>query len=226
MRDNFNNIWEALLKAAVLENTYHQMMDYPSIEKINEMELPRHYEMKMRKVIRHYQNKTKLKKLMKSAGRVASWLLVVVGIVFLFLLQFDEVRASCKNVVMKVYERFIQYDFKSSVSDKDIIEVGFVPEGYELESEEFKSDGMDIMYKNNLEDTVRISFFKDNRTIYLDNEHYLIRDVQINNLKGEFFEAQSESFKNYIIWSTQNGCVYIASSLDFDTMIKIAENIK
>lgn len=153
-------------------------------------------------------------------------LLVAAGIMFTILLQFDEVRASCKNVVIQIYERFIQYDFNSSDGDKEIIEVGFVPEGYKLECEEIKSDGMNIVYKNNMEDTIRISFFKDNRTIYLDNEHYLISDVQFNNLKGEFSEAQSEGFKNYVTWSTENGCVYIASCLDFDTMIKIAENIK
>lgn len=54
-------------------------------------------------------------------------LLVAAGIMFTILLQFDEVRASCKNVVIQIYERFIQYDFNSSDGDKEIIEVGFVP---------------------------------------------------------------------------------------------------
>lgn len=196
MKDNFNDIWEAMLKAAVLENSYNLVKDYPSVEEINKMKLPRQYEMKMHKVIRHYQKKIKVTKFIKYAGRVASLLLVAAGIMFTILLQFDEVRASCKNVVIQIYERFIQYDFNSSDGDKEIIEVGFVPEGYKLECEEIKSDGMNIVYKNNMEDTIRISFFKDNRTIYLDNEHYLISDVQFNNLKGEFFEAQSEGFKN------------------------------
>ncbi len=55
MKDNFNDIWEAMLKAAVLENSYNLVKDYPSVEEINKMKLPRQYEMKMHKVIRHYQ---------------------------------------------------------------------------------------------------------------------------------------------------------------------------
>lgn len=58
MKDNFNDIWEAMLKAAVLENSYNLVKDYPSVEEINKMKLPRQYEMKMHKVIRHYQKKT------------------------------------------------------------------------------------------------------------------------------------------------------------------------
>ena len=57
MQDDFNDIWEAMLKAAVLENTYNQMKDYPSIEEIDEIGLPMQYDMKMRKVIRHCRTK-------------------------------------------------------------------------------------------------------------------------------------------------------------------------
>lgn len=31
MKDNFNDIWEAMLKAAVLENSYNLVKDYPSV---------------------------------------------------------------------------------------------------------------------------------------------------------------------------------------------------
>lgn len=65
MKDNFNDIWEAMLKAAVLENSYNLVKDYSSVEEINKMKLPRQYEMKMHKVIRHYQKKNKSNKIHK-----------------------------------------------------------------------------------------------------------------------------------------------------------------
>ena len=65
MKDNFNDIWEAMLKAAVLENSYNLVKDYPSVEEINKMKLPRQYEMKMHKVIRHYQKNLRVKSSIK-----------------------------------------------------------------------------------------------------------------------------------------------------------------
>lgn len=226
MQNSFNDIWEAMLKTAVLENSYNKIKDYPPLEEINKIELPRQYDAKMIQVIRHYQNKTKFRKFVKYSCKVASLLLVVVGIAFIILLQFDEVRASCRNVVTKIYERFIQYDFKELDGNGKNFDIGYVPEGYHLEIAELNGDGKNLVYINDLGNQIEIAFFKNNRTINIDNEQYQIGKIQVDDVFGEFYEAQLYGFENYIIWSNKKGYFYIASSLDKDTMKKIAENIK
>ena len=226
MQNSFNDIWEAMLKTAVVENSYNKIKDYLPLEDINKLELPRHYDAKMIQVIRHYQNKIKFRKFIKYFCKVASLLLVVVGIAFIILLQFDEVRASCKSVVTEIYERFIQYDFKELDGNEEGFDIGYVPEGYHLEITELNGDGKNLVYINDLGNQIEIAFFKKNRTINIDNEQYQISRIQVDDVFGEFYEAQLCGFENYIIWSNKKGYFYIASSLDKDTMKKIAENIK
>lgn len=226
MQDNFEDIWDAMIKTAVIKNSYDEIKDYPPIKVINQMEIPRQYKVKMEKVVRQYQKQVKIRKIAKHVWRVASLLLVVMGIAFIFALQFDVVRASCKNVVKQIYEKFVQYDFKSLDNSENPFEVGFVPEEYSLEVKESNNDGMNITYKDNSGNMIKIFYFNNNRTIYLDNEHYRISDIQINNVAGEVYEADTPDFDNYIIWRTDKGCFYITSRMDISTMRKIAESIK
>ncbi len=37
MQNSFNDIWEAMLKTAVLENSYNKIKDYPPLEEINNL---------------------------------------------------------------------------------------------------------------------------------------------------------------------------------------------
>ncbi|MDE7322420.1 MAG: DUF4367 domain-containing protein [Lachnospiraceae bacterium] len=226
MQDKFDGIWDAVLKAAVVENSYNEIKDYPSREVINQIEVPEQYDRKMNRVIRHYRQLTKMRKLANYAWRASSLLLVVAGTVFLILLQFDEVRASCKNVIVHIYETFVQYDFQSLNDSRKNFEIGFVPEGYSLEKTESNKDGMNMIYKDSLGNEIEIGYFSDNRTIYLDNEHYQISDIQINSVYGKYFESELSNFDHYIAWSTEEGSFYIASMLDKATMKKIAENVK
>ena len=50
MYNNLNDeIWESLLKAAVEENCLNQIKDYPPIDEINKIILPKHYDLIMRR---------------------------------------------------------------------------------------------------------------------------------------------------------------------------------
>ena len=52
MYNNLNDeIWESLLKAAVEENCLNQIKDYPPIDEINKIILPKHYDLIMRRLI-------------------------------------------------------------------------------------------------------------------------------------------------------------------------------
>lgn len=93
MYNNLNDeIWESLLKAAVEENCLNQIKDYPPIDEINKIILPKHYDLIMRRLIKRYRFQSKAKAILKSSRKVASWIIIAMGISFALLLQSDEVR--------------------------------------------------------------------------------------------------------------------------------------
>lgn len=63
-------------------------------------------------------------------------------------------------------------------------------------------------------------------TSLIDNEHYSILHVKINNVEGTFFESQDNRFMNILIWDTTNNYFKLKSTLGMNEMIKIAENLK
>ena len=60
----------------------------------------------------------------------------------------------------------------------------------------------------------------------LDNEHHAITDVTINGSPGQYFSATDEKSQNMLIWYNDKGFFIIATYLDKDEILKIAENIK
>ena len=57
-------------------------------------------------------------------------------------------------------------------------------------------------------------------------EKHTVRYVQINNDKGQFFEANDKISNNYLVWHTDRGSFVLSACLEQQQMIKIAENIK
>lgn len=224
--DNHNEIWEVLLKTAVIENSYHEVEKYPSVDELNNIQLPARYDRKMRNLLKRCAYHKKLKSFLRYAWKAAVFSFAVLGIVFVIFMQFDEVRAACQNVITYVYEEFFQFDFISSKDDEGSLELGFVPEGFVLEEMETDERGTYILYKDDFGCSIEVACFANSRTFYMDNEQYIVSDIRINNVYGMLFESKVDGFDNHVIWNTEKGYYYIVSSLDKDTLLKIAENIK
>jgi len=83
-----------------------------------------------------------------------------------------------------------------------------------------------LTYINDSKDIIKVLVNFQNSTTYVDNEHYIMTDIQINGYSGKFFESTDTNFQNRITWHTEQGDFILSSSLEKDVMIKIAENIK
>lgn len=81
-REFEQDIWEIILKAAVVENSLNESKKYPSIEEINRIELPKHYDVKMRNLIKHYVYRKKLSNAFNVGRKIASIAIIIMGISF------------------------------------------------------------------------------------------------------------------------------------------------
>lgn len=227
MYNNLNDeIWESLLKAAVEENCLNQIKDYPPIDEINKIILPKHYDLIMRRLIKRYRFQSKAKAILKSSRKVASWIIIAMGISFALLLQSDEVRAACRNVITYVYEKYIRFDYEPTSNNEAVpVEFGFLPEGFHMAQSFSNEREAYVKFENDIGETIKLSYYFQNRTPQVDNEHYLISEISIGHYSGTFFESQNSAYDNCIVWNTENRYYFLQSSLDKDILIKIAENI-
>lgn len=169
-----DEIWESLLKAAVIENIQNELKDYPSEQEINRIVLPKHYEKRMRKILKHCRYRKNVKLSLRYGKKIASVILVVMGISFTLLLSFDEVRAACQKVIIEIYDRYIRYSYTTDLSlDTTPINLGYVPTGYSMVDASFSGIDNYIVYQNIYGDSIKLNYDTKKFSILIDNEHYI-----------------------------------------------------
>lgn len=228
MRNEFEDeLWEACLKTAVLENSLHEISGYPSEKELRKIILPEHYDKRMRRLIRNHCRRRDIAQSLRYGKKIASIVILIMGISFAALLSFDEVRAACRHVIVQIYERYVQFDFAAKDSGTaDDVECTYLPEGYFLSDSTKNEYEVYLTYTNTPGDTIELHVFFQNSRTYIDNEHHIMSDVPINGNEGKFFDATDPRFDNLLVWHTDQGAFHLSSTLEKDVMIKIAENVK
>ena len=93
INDFENEIWESLLRAAVIKNSLDELEDYPS-EEIEKTVLPDHYDQKIRRLIQRLYYKNAVRASFFYVRKIAALLFILMGISFVFLLHFQYVKAA------------------------------------------------------------------------------------------------------------------------------------
>lgn len=226
-QDLEDEIWESLLKAAVIENSQNETRDYPSEQEINRISLPAHYELRMRKFLKHYRYRKNVELSLRYGKKIASVIFLIMGISFSLLLSFNEVRAACQKVIIEIYDRYIRYSYTSDLSLEDSpVSFGYVPTGYSMVEASFNGIDNYIIYQNIYGNSIVLEINVQKFSVFIDNEHYSTSEELICNNKGTFFESDDNDFLNILIWNTENGYFQLRSALEKEEMIKIAENLK
>lgn len=222
-----NELWEALVKTAVIQYSNEENSSIPTEEELKILELPENYERRLNNFIKHYSKRKNWKSLLYYSRKIASIILIIIGITFTGLLQFEEIRAACLNVFIEIHDKYMQIDFIPSASESESTSrLRNLPDGFHLA--EFTADEYQNYwrYENYSNDIIELYIFKQEYTIYLDNEHYNVSDIQINHYNGKFFESNNSNFMNYVTWNTDTEYFSLSSSMDKNFLIKLAENIK
>lgn len=225
-KDYQRDIWEAALKAAVIESCMDELKDYPSDEELNKLVLPKRYDAKMRRFIGGCRYRAMFMPVFKATRKIAAAFLIILGLGFGILLPFKEVRAACQNVIIREYIKYIEFRINSQeVMNDATVQMGYVPEGYSLIQNNSDEWGQTIQYENASGDKIELRCFTQNYTQQIDHEHYNIYDIQMDDVPGKLFESQEKSFVNYLTWNMENYYFVLSSSLGRDEMVKIAENL-
>ena len=177
-QDLEDEIWESLLKAAVIENSQNEIKDYPPEQEISRIVLPEHYELRMRRILKYCRYRNHIKLSLRYGKKIASVIFLIMGVSFSLFLSFDEVRAACEAVIIEIYDRYIRYSYTSDLSlENTPISFGYVPEGYSMVEASFNGIDSFITYQNAHDDSIMLGFDVQKFTVLIDNEHYTISNV-------------------------------------------------
>ena len=226
MKSEWNDEWfEVLLKAAVIQNSLNEIEQYPPQEEIDKLQISDACDYKIRKMIKRFCCRQRFSKAWRIMKKTVAVIFITVGISFIALLQFKEVRAACYDILVRITSKYIQFDYNASDEELEPISIGYIPEGF-CKVKEFNDINMYyIAYENEKGERLSLDCYKSGSSS-LDNEHHVITDVTINGSPGQYFSTTDERFQNMLIWYNDKGFFTIVTSLDKDEILKIAENVK
>lgn len=220
-----DELFESLLKAAVIENALEEMDEWIDDETIvKEIEVPKSYDDRVIKTYHKIVKKQTIKKWNNYSKKIAIIFLVVVSGIFGLLLQSDKVRAACYQVIVEFCDKYVGFDFNSFSESPKKITVGYIPEGYveiENNTDDFRTS---IIYQNQWKNEIELKYFFRSPNVTIDNEHYIITTYE-NDTKY-FFSSQDANFPNILLWYDDTGCYMLQAHLEKEELFKIEKNIK
>ena len=227
------NVFDALLKTAFEEYSRAELDKLPSDAELRAMYPPqRELPKKLRRLEKRYARREPA--VLFYFKRVCVILLVTLVAGTAILSTQPSVRAAITNTVVNWFEKYVEIIFVDNSLEGETeletfktekLQVGYIPEGYELTDEE---DDTFINYKvyYNGSNSLCIDLYESDGTAPgYDTEHFECEEGYINGLRAYYFKG-IDHFYNMIIFGNSEYFVSIAGELEFDEMVKVAENIK
>ena len=171
--------------------------------------------------LRRIRNSAGRRERISAAGRVFSQL-------FGGLLTQPEVSAAVGNVFRSIFPTHDSYSFStgSDVEFNKNIQLGYVPEGYELRSVYYSESDVALTYEATNDTYLYFEYgLGSNSQISYDNERHELIEINDNNTVYYFYKAAKADSESTLIWY-QSGYYYsIDAQISQDEFIKIAESI-
>lgn len=218
---------DELLQAAAWKVQNAMLNSFPE----DDSELPEPsvaFEKKMEQLVRQFKNREQRRKFLQCAA--ACFLAILVGLSGWLALD-TEARASVSRWIRefsenKVFYRFFAVDDSSKISTDYFPQ--WIPEGYKIEKIQQGYSQKTILYSNGEN---QITFICNISDIGAENiiigEDFQLKEVQIGDYSGDFYEEASKKEPNGLIWVDIEAEVVfsIFGNLDEDAMLQIAESV-
>ena len=188
------------------------------------------FKKKMEKTIRYEKSRHFWKKLSKSGRKVAIFALVILGFTLTATVSVQAYRLKFFETIKRVFDDSYRYTYKETTTNNDegLVEckLGYIPEGYELETESGIAIVHTWIYENaeNSQIVIDQHLVTDSLDISFDSEYDSeeVFEIDENTLKIYWYkDGTSYAYYEY------GNCVIVMviDDLSSDEIVKIAENI-
>ena len=220
------------LKAALQEAYFMELEEMPSEEMLSEddtLTFSSAFERKMKKLIRKADHPIRH----RIAQAAACLLLVALLSGCTVLAISPEARAAFVGWVREVSEGWFVYRYTGedqSAPENVVYCPTWVPDEYKLTTEPKAGTHSIAIYENPEGDIIIFNCSMNTESINLQIEHRNTQLIPVNvsDISADLYLDNTSGNTNYLVWEDENKQMifWIASTLDGETMIKIAESVE
>lgn len=225
-----DELFEELLKIAVIEKCEKEIEDYPPKNEIIKTVIPLKYDHKVKRHMISFYYRNAFSHIFRTGRRVAGAAALTVGIVLGGLvLSSQETKASLFTAIIEICEKYLGFQMTLENKDSAIpyeYELGYLPKGYVKTNEEVLKFSIKKIYKNDETGGIIELFIIIQGKAYhqTDDEEYAISNCTINGFDGQILMSKTGG-DNKIIWATTEAEINIKSFLSEKELKKIAKSL-
>jgi hypothetical protein len=215
-----------MLRSAVIKADMYEIGALPTDDEI-EHEFSDEFERKMQKLIRQSKKRSPVGGLAFLRRRVVV-LAAAIIILFASAMSVSAVRAAVFEFITEVYEKFTHIFFEESRSPQDaadeftIYEPTYIPEGFELVNKNI--DGLVLLEYEKGNDFISYSQQRlENVSMYINTEGVELEELEFKGLPAKYYSNQGVQ---NLIWCDDAYMYMVSSTLDRDTVFRIAESVE
>ena len=212
------------MKIAVREAFEREMSELGS-EEADETDKPSpELEKRVKRLIDKSYMKSKMRRYMKLAGKIAVCICITFTIISL---SVRATRNAIFNAIIELQEKYTRVDFGESETVTGIYRPTYLPEGFsETSTVKF---GNTVMIKYSKADDAEIVLSQrpaESGTSLVDNENTDYMEVEVSGVTAYLFSGSSANDISTLIWQA-NGTVFeLTSTISIDELIKIGKSLK
>lgn len=223
-----------LIKEAILKSLEEEFNSIPPVEELEKMYTfsERHTKI-MQEIFAELRRRERLEAYFYTIKKIAIIILIVLALAVASVKFVPKVYAYVREWLMEFADDN-SIEFRGKNSDarseerKDLrFELGYVPEGYELESEEYQKSGVyKATYKHYDGEKLKFRYCNelDGSMFAIDIIGILIDEESINGIQYYIFEHDDEEI--IIVWGFKENLFMLVGCIDKSEMLNIAINIK
>lgn len=202
-----DTVFEALFRQAVIDDFNEEIDSIPTNEQLAKIySFSTDFEIRMKKLLTKDRRRSSFKNAMLYSRKVASILIIVLGLLFGTLLFNTEVRAAVRKVLVEWYDKFTSFTFRDDeiIVEKKEWTLEYLPEGYAMKNYEVLGRITNVEFINEQGYKIRFSYHPEGSitNISVDNENHKIDRCEILNNEAYCISAVDDEFDNGVIWNT------------------------
>lgn len=226
--------FDDLLAVAFERYMEDELSKLPSEEELAKMyPIPMKQMREMQRYARRLQYRNS--KPMVYLKRVAVACLVIISLTIAVLAVSPTVRDAIKETVVTWHEKYVQVDFaqaddshndKNEITDVYQLNIGYIPDGFDLVSSSEERDGREYLYMSQTGDYLIVSIDKsESAFVGIDIEVSEYQEFKINGDDG-CMSYNSEFGTGTLVFGNDIYTVLISGTVEKAELFRIARNIK
>lgn len=224
----FDPIFEAMLRQAVRDNIYEEAESVPNDNVLSEMfTISEKHDARMRRLCAREDRRELVHSITRPLKKTAVFLLIVVTILSSALMLNTNVRAAVVEVVVEWYEQFTRFVGIASdePTEKTSWEPSYLPEGY-VEVSRIEDVLSSIIFEDDTSTSLKFTYSIADRSLDVDNEEAEYTPSKIDGITYYIFDAKDDRKSNRVVWICEGYSFYLSGYLTIDELLETAKSVK